>query len=217
MTTHSEKHMDEVLRDLIASGEISAPVSDEVANHFMSKASAPVPANLKKKAEKAFMTARFKAIARKRTDIVTRQQSETLTFGGYLNLVRSKLKTSGDIAAEACTVSEQTLRAIEDAAQDIFKAPLQVVVGLIDGFSISMGVTVILLRNTLAVTGEKKGAAAVLPRADNKAQSIVGAYEAGLLAIAKASGKTPSADVDAKFLEKIKDELGKRGRADLLR
>jgi len=217
MTIHGEAHMDEILRELIASGEISAPVSDDVANYFLLKASTMVPANLKKKAEKAFMTARFKALARKKTDLVSRQQSETMTFGGYLNFVRSKLKTPVDIAAEACRISEQMLMAIEDAAQDIFKASVQVVVGIVDGFSIPMDVTAILLRNTLSVAKDKQGGAAVFPRADSKTQSIVGAFEAGLLAIAKANGKTPGVAADAEFLAKIKKELGKRGRADLLR
>lgn len=215
MTTQGEKHMDEILRELIASGEISAPVSDDVADHFLSKTSATVPANLKKKAERAFMTARFKAIMRK-ANVVARPRAEAVTFGGYLSLVLSALKTPVDIAAEACRVNEQAFRAIQDAAQDVSKVPVQVLVGIIDGFSIPTSLTATLLRNTLAVVGEKKGAIA-LPRADSKTQSITGALEAGLLAIAKANGKMPSATVDAKLLDAIKDELGKLGRADLLR
>lgn len=217
MTTHSEKHMDEILRELIDSGDIKTPVTDELANHFLSKASARPVSNSRKKLQKAFMAARFKAITRKKTGLVPHKQIEAMTFGGYLSFVRSTLKATIEIAADACRISEQALRGVEESARDIFKDSVLIIVDIVDGFSIPMDATGILLRNTLAASQAKRGGATVFPRAGIKTQCIVGAYEAGLLAIAKATGKTPTVTVNPVILAKIKDELTKRGRADLLR
>jgi len=216
MNSHSEKEMDDLLRDFITSGEIDGTVAPEIEAYFLSNCTIAVPANVRVKVEHAFMAARFKAIIREKHGLITKKQADTMTLGGYLSFVRSTLKIAANIAAEACHTSEQALLSVENVTLDIFKAPLELLIGILDGFSLPLDRAVLLLRNTLAIAKEKEGDVAVFPRADKKTESIVGAFEAGLLAIAKASGKTTTTNIEPALLSKISEGLAKLGRSDLL-
>lgn len=218
MTIHSEDHMDDILKELIASGEIDAPVSAGVVNYFISQPQRKASSTLKKEVQKKFMAARFKAITRNQKELISSKQVASLTFSAYLTLVKSKLKATDTVVADACRLGEQELLNIINTTQNIFSTSAQIVADIIDGFSIPMGVLETLLKNTLAIAKEKGNVSTTFLRADNNAQGVNGAYEAGLLAIIRSVGIPPANNdiVDSDFLLKIKEELIKRGRGDLL-
>jgi len=218
MTIHSEDRMNDILKELIVSGEIDGQVNDALINYFLSKPQPRTSPLLKKELQKKLMAARFKTINLTQKGIISKAQTEALSFGSYLALVKSKLKASDETIATACKIGEQELVNIINATQNIFSTSIQVITDIVDGFSIPTDILETLLKNTLAIANGKGDVSAVFPRADYNAQGITAAYDAALLAIMK-SGDTPPAGnntVDPDFLLQLKGELAKRGRKDLL-
>jgi len=218
MTIHSEDNMDNTLKKLIASGDIDVPLNDVIINHFLAKTPPQTSTAFKKELHKRLMAAKFKEMILAQKEVIPRKYVEGLSFGSYIALLKSKLKASDEILAIACKVSEQELLNIINATQNIFTTSMQVIADIIDCLSIDIDVVETLLNNTLAISNAKGNVSTVFLRSTENSQGANAAYDAALLAIQKSEGKPPAEKktVAPELLSKIREELAKRGRKDLL-
>lgn len=218
MTIRSEDNMNDALKKLIASGDIDTPINDAVINHFLANTPPQTSPAFKKELHKRLMAEKFKAMIIAQKGVIPQKYVDGLSFGSYIALIKSKLKASDEIIAIACKVSEQELLKIINATQNIFITSAQVVADIIDCFSIPMNVVETLLKNTVAIANEKGNVSTVFLRSAENSQGANAAYDAALLAIRKSEGKPPAEKnpVNPEFLSKIREELAKRGRKDLI-